>query len=110
MNQPPAPSGLHKIVACLDDFPAYYNAMRDSLAEPDDHAMTVNTLLAHLRTTIAAVREQQAALKEMEEGYRRRCNFCRTSLSGCEEAAKIPGACLAPSARAVLAKYALEKP
>ena len=45
-----------------------------------------------------------AALTEMEEGFRTRCNFCGGDLGRCEKSKEICGACRAPNARALLSK------
>lgn len=47
--------------------------------------------------------ELLAALEEMEEGYRERCEYCAGSIRSCDGA---PGDCRAKLARAVLALHA----
>jgi hypothetical protein len=40
----------------LEDFPENYNALRDGLASREDHAMTVNELLKHLRAVLGLIK------------------------------------------------------
>lgn len=58
------PDPLKAAKALLSDFPATYDAHRDSLSEKWDHAQNVNNLMKALRDLVAATERSDNGPKE----------------------------------------------
>ena len=107
-----------KLVERLLDNAACASQERQLLRDADDtetvlrEAVRRNVavpLIAANAALAARCVELQSALIEMEDGYRSRCNFCNGDIEACRSIENLPGACLAPAARALASQAEGEK-